>query len=969
MKRKLLVGLSVMCLVTSMLPNVVFADSETGTVTEMESISETDKDAESTESTTAEKGTEADVEKTTDAAETEAVKDAVSVQTAGEVEAAATGLQITASAGTAEADSNGVWTLGSGTYDVTGTALDGEYIVAEGNVTLNLNNATIVRPEVKGSSATLPGFAPAISVKSGTVTLNLTGSNKVRGSIGCAGIYVAEGATLNVQGNGELTANGGKGSETISNANYLGANSVYMGGGAGIGGNGMWIGNSGRLEGKGADFGTVNILSSKITAIGGKTISGYAGGGAGIGSGGVDRKYNDDLPAKGTVHISDGDINATGGEGQDSSETGGGAGIGAGGTLGRWFANSSIAVTISGGTVYAEGGSDAAGIGGGANVDGGKITISAGNVTAVGGHESSGSYGGAGIGGGDNGGVISIEISGGKVTATAGGAAAGIGAGNDFPVGIADPDTGEVTYGDITISGTADVTAYGGATVSGSGKVCGGAAIGSANKNSSATETGYHSISIKDQAKVRAYAGALSQAIGVGRNYDVSEPSENITTIESTTDVWMFNRDTTWGPFWGCDKADNYIGINLAKDATFPATDTLTDTNKEGIQWSYSKDGKVTIVKDGKTLAEETLPDGFTLGNWATITKQSANVTFVDGEKTTVETADDNGTVVAPKPDAKDGYVFDGWKSESGESYAVGDVITPSEDMTLTASWKKADVWVDDKADDKTLTLDLETVIDTQIEAECGVEISDEGQAALLADAKALIKEIMNGKTPAGLTDAEAAQIREALNAGQPKVSVKMVINVVLNGDLTEDEAAIKAQMKDGEEAQLWNLSIKMSVAVIDGNAQQVGTVDNVYLTETDDKITFDLTTGDDYTNKSVRVLYLHDDQVKEAEFAVTDKANGKISIKANEFSPYAVLTKADNNSGSIDKPATKPTDPKADNGQNANKDKGSDKGSAKTKGAVKKGDTNHFGVWLALFCCAIAGVSALSILRFRKKR
>lgn len=74
-------------------------------------------------------------------------------------------------------------------------------------------------------------------------------------------------------------------------------------------------------------------------------------------------------------------------------------------------------------------------------MNGGVIEITGGSVTATGGCEledgvQSDSFGGAGIGGGDNGGVTSVTITGGRVLARAIGAAAGIGGGNDGPVGV-----------------------------------------------------------------------------------------------------------------------------------------------------------------------------------------------------------------------------------------------------------------------------------------------------------------------------------------------------------------------------------------------------------------------------------------------------------------------------------------------------------------------------------------------------
>ena len=120
---------------------------------------------------------------------------------------------------------------------------------------------------------------------------------------------------------------------------------------------------------------------------------------------------------------------------------GGGWAAGIGGSDGKGTNN----IIISGGTVTAEGGNYGAGIGGGYGGVGDHITISGGAVTAIGGR-----VGGAGIGGGYSGDGDHITITGGKVTAEGGNSGAGIGGGY---------------WGrgrNITVSGAAQVTAVAG---------------------------------------------------------------------------------------------------------------------------------------------------------------------------------------------------------------------------------------------------------------------------------------------------------------------------------------------------------------------------------------------------------------------------------------------------------------------------------------------------------------------------
>ena len=119
-----------------------------------------------------------------------------------------------------------------------------------------------------------------------------------------------------------------------------------------------------------------------------------------------------------------------------------GVGIGIGENYGEVTCGN---ITISGGTVTATGGVDAAGIGTGYNegeITCGNITISGGTVVAF------GAYDGAGIGtGGWNTGEITIgniTISGGSVTASGENAGAGIGIGYN--------EGGSTNFGDITIT-------------------------------------------------------------------------------------------------------------------------------------------------------------------------------------------------------------------------------------------------------------------------------------------------------------------------------------------------------------------------------------------------------------------------------------------------------------------------------------------------------------------------------------
>ena len=204
----------------------------------------------------------------------------------------------------------------------------------------------------------------------GNAIITLEGTNTVKGFCqGYPGIYVPEGKTLTIQGEGSLNAS-----------------------------------NNGRSTGIGGGFfmhcGNIVINGGNITATGGEFSAGIGGG-----EGDESDRYR-----CGSITINGGTVTAT--CGSDAAGIGGGA------------YGSCNDITINGGNVTATGGNCGAGIGSGNDGTCGNITISGGTVTATGGDDA------AGIGSGNYGSCGAITISGGTVTATGVSWAAGIGGGN-----------------------------------------------------------------------------------------------------------------------------------------------------------------------------------------------------------------------------------------------------------------------------------------------------------------------------------------------------------------------------------------------------------------------------------------------------------------------------------------------------------------------------------------------------------
>ena len=218
------------------------------------------------------------------------------------------------------------------------TAQDGDVLtgtIASNNKITVASGATVTLKNVNISGVNNNSYKWAGITCDGDATLILEGENTVKGfAAAYPGIYVPEGSTLTIKGNGSLDAS--------SN-----------GAGAGIGG-----GNS-------ITCGNIVIEGGTITATGGADA-------AGIGSG--------RQASCGDIIISGGTITAT----CDSYA----AGIGSGKQA------SCGDITISGGTIAATGGYDGAGIGSGKKASCGDIAINGGTVTAFGGGEDGAGIGG-----------------------------------------------------------------------------------------------------------------------------------------------------------------------------------------------------------------------------------------------------------------------------------------------------------------------------------------------------------------------------------------------------------------------------------------------------------------------------------------------------------------------------------------------------------------------------------------------
>ena len=203
------------------------------------------------------------------------------------------------------------------------------------------------------------------------------------------------------------------------------------------------------------------------------------------------------------------------------------------------------------GSLKAEGGTGAAGIGGSENNGTNNITISGGTVKAIGGPQS------AGIGGGNGGGGDHITITGGTVTAEGGPGGAGIGSG-----GEGDGDGGShitITGGTVNaiggywgagIGGGAfksgnDITITGG-TVTAEGGTC-GAGIGGGGWSS-----GSGNITVSGAAQVTAVAG---------KGQKLNASGSGATIGDGYHDEGTYDEDGNWFPGSGKEVQADISGL------------------------------------------------------------------------------------------------------------------------------------------------------------------------------------------------------------------------------------------------------------------------------------------------------------------------------------------------------------------------------------------------------------------------
>ena len=246
-----------------------------------------------------------------------------------------------------------------------------------------------------------------------------------------------------------------------------------------------------------------------------------------------------------------------------------------------------------------------------------------------------------------------------------------------------------------------------------------------------------------------------------------------------------------------------------------------------------------------------------------------------------------------PAP-TKAGHVFTGWKVRSAVK-RPGEKITVNNATTVSAQWLTVDEWIGRRLNirvDVDVDVDVSVAIGTdQQQQEISADVSEESQAWLRAQVEEWVRALLAQGAPLELDAEHAAMLLRLLSAGADSVDVTLTVGIRLTGDPDEGELALLSPHMDGSEtAQVWQLTVALGA-----EAKKAGVafdqVEGFAITELDDTFAIHLTTGQNYSGRTVRVLYIHGGTVRAASSSV-DADNAAVIIHAKEFSPYIILSK-----------------------------------------------------------------------------
>ena len=315
------------------------------------------------------------------------------------------------------------------------------------------------------------------------------------------------------------------------------------------------------------------------------------------------------------------------------------------------------------------------------------------------------------------------------------------------------------------------------------------------------------------------------------------------------------------------------------------------DRSSAALRWSYQFAHMPTAILPQGTLDASTQTHTIKAahGAYYTVTYDLNGSTDTGYDPVSVAKGAQHTLLPAP---TQDGHVFTGWKVGSAVK-RPGEKIPVNTATTVSAQWLTVDEWIRQRLNIRVdVDVDVSVAIGTdQQQQEISADVSEESRAWLRAQVEEWIRALLAQGAPPELDAEHAAMLLRLLSAGADSVDVTLTVGIRLTEDPDEGELALLSPHMDGSEtAQVWQLTVELGAeAKMAGSA--FDQVEGFAITELDDTFAIHLTTGQNYSGRTVRVLYIHGGTVRAASSSV-DADNAAVIIHAKEFSPYIILSK-----------------------------------------------------------------------------
>ncbi len=315
-------------------------------------------------------------------------------------------------------------------------------------------------------------------------------------------------------------------------------------------------------------------------------------------------------------------------------------------------------------------------------------------------------------------------------------------------------------------------------------------------------------------------------------------------------------------------------------------------------RWSYLYDNTpaAILAQEPLTASTQTHTIKAAHGPYYTVTYDLGGGTGTGYDPVSVAKGTRHTLLPAP---ARDGHVFAGWKVGS-RTLRPGEAITINAATTVTAQWLTVDEWLDQRLNIQVdVNVDVSVAVGENQQDLFAARVDESSREWLRAQVKDWIQGILTQAYPDEISQSSADELHRLITAtGADTIDVTLTVGVRFTGQPNQGEQALLDPHITAEEtAQVWQLTVSLGA-----EAKKSGTtfdlIETFPITELDEAVPIHLTTGQDYSGKTVRVLYIHGGQVRTAEASV-DQAAAAVTIRAREFSPYIILSKAAGGGGS----------------------------------------------------------------------